>query len=120
MFVQRAPWPVFAYLLTLIGFVFLGLFVAALAYGVGFAPALGAAMAASWLMAVGSVWLRRRQIATAAPGSHVVLSLDPIRGDTDRRAFERYLRRYRDQGAPADDAAANAARQARVDEQLAA
>lgn len=111
---KSTPWPVLAYVLTLVGFVFLGLFVASLAYGAAFAPALGSAMAAAWASAVGCVWLRRRQIAVADPQSDIVLGLDPIRGDQDRRAFARYLQRYRHQGDTEGTAAA--ARRVRTDE----
>lgn len=117
---RSAPWPVLAYALTLVGFAFLGLFVASLAYGAAFAPVLGVAMGAAWAMAVGCVWLRRGQIAAADPAGHIVLGLDPIRGDTDRRAFERYLQRYRNQGEAEGVAVTEAARQARRDERLAA
>ncbi|MGE2833226.1 hypothetical protein [Mycobacterium sp. SMC-4] len=112
-FFKNAPWPIFAYLLTLVGFLFLGLFVASLALGASFAPVLGAAMVAAWAMAIGCVMLRRRQIANADPDSDITLGLDPIRGDTDRRAFERYLQRYRQQGVPEETAVAEAAEDVR-------
>lgn len=112
-FYKKAPWPIFAYVLTLIGFLFMGLFVASLAYSASFAPVLGTAMVAAWAMAIGCVMLRRRQIATADPDSHIVLGADPIRGDTDRRKFERYLQSYRNQGVPEDDAVADAAEEVR-------
>lgn len=112
-FMKSAPWPIFAYVLTLIGFLFLGLFVASLAYGASFAPALGTAMVAAWLMAIGCVMLRRRQIANADSDNDIVLGLDPIRGDTDRKKFEVYLQRYRNQGESEEEAVADAAEDVR-------
>lgn len=112
-FVKNAPWPIFAYVLTLIGFLFLGLFVASLAYSASFAPALGTAMVVAWALAIGCVLLRRRQIASADPDSDIILGADPIRGDTDRRHFERYLQRYRSEGVPEETAVAEAAEDVR-------
>ncbi|MDZ4264614.1 MAG: hypothetical protein U1D00_02750 [Mycobacterium sp.] len=94
---SRVPLPEMGYVLTLIGFVFLGLFVAALGFGVAGAAVLGAAMVASFAAAAACFALRRRQMATADPTDDVVLGLDPIRGNTDRSAAERYVLRYRGQ-----------------------
>ncbi|CAN3126516.1 hypothetical protein ACNUDN_01370 [Mycobacterium sp. smrl_JER01] len=92
---ESAPLPVIGYLSTLIGFVFLGSFTAALAFGSSLTPWLGAAMIVSYALAAGCFVLRHRHIAAAHPDSHTVLGIDPIRGNVDRRAAERYLARYR-------------------------
>lgn len=96
---NKAPLPVFGYLLTLVGFVFLGSFTAALAFGSGLAVWFGAAMVASYALAVLCFVLRSRHMAAADPEADIVLGFDPIRGDTDRRAAERYLARYRARAA---------------------
>ncbi|MGE2736181.1 hypothetical protein [Mycolicibacterium vaccae] len=113
---KSIPWPVLAYVFTLLGFALLGLFVASLAYGAAFAPALGAAMVAAWALAVGCVLVRRHQIEAEAPGADIVLGLDPLRGDTDRRAFERYLQYYRAQGVTEDAAVDKAVHQVHEDQ----
>lgn len=97
----HVPFPALAYVFTLLGFAFLGLSVAALAYGHDLAGAAVSAMVLSYAAAVGCVLLRRRQIATADPAADVALGLDPIRGDTDLTAAQRYVLRYRGQGADA-------------------
>lgn len=96
----HAPLPAAGYVLTLIGFVFLGCFTAALALGSNLAAWLGAAMIASYALAVLCFVLRARHIATADPSAPIVLGIDPLRGNTDRRAAERYLARYRSEPAP--------------------
>ena len=96
---DKAPLPVFGYLLTLVGFVFLGSFTAALALGSNLVGFFGVAMVASYALAVLCFVLRSRQMAAADPDADIVLGFDPIRGDTDRRAAERYLARYRRRAA---------------------
>ncbi|MCV7153911.1 hypothetical protein [Mycolicibacterium pyrenivorans] len=95
---SRVPLPAVGYVLTLIGFVFLGLFVAALGFGFAQAAVFGVAMVVSYAGAALCFALRRRQMAAADPTDDVVLGLDPIRGNTDRSAAERYVLRYRGQG----------------------
>ncbi|MGE0215111.1 hypothetical protein [Mycolicibacterium sp.] len=97
----RVPLPALAYVFTLLGFVSLGLSVAALAYRHDLAWVAGSAMVLAYAAAVGCVLLRRRQIATTDPAADVALGLDPIRGDTDLTAAQRYVLRYRGQGADA-------------------
>lgn len=97
---SRVPLPAVGYVLTLIGFVFLGLFVAALGFGFADAAVLGAAMVVSYTGAASCFALRRRQMAAADPTDDVALGLDPIRGNTDRSAAERYVLRYRGQVSP--------------------
>ncbi|WNG87971.1 hypothetical protein C6A87_001415 [Mycobacterium sp. ITM-2016-00317] len=92
---NNAPLPIFGYLLTLLGFLFLGSTTAALALGSSLAPWFAVAMIVSFGLAVSCFVLRSRQMATADPDSDITLGFDPIRGDTDRRAAERYLARYR-------------------------
>lgn len=94
---NNAPLPIFGYLLTLLGFVFLGSSTAALALGSSLAPWFGLAMIVGFGLAVTCFVLRSRQMAEADPDSDITLGFDPIRGDTDRRAAERYLARYRGQ-----------------------
>lgn len=96
---NKAPLPIFGYLLTLVGFVFLGSFTAALALGSTLAGFFGIAMVASYALAVLCFVLRSRQMAAADPEADIVLGFDPIRGDTDRSAAERYLARYRSNAA---------------------
>ena len=91
----RVPLPAVGYVLTLIGFAFLGFFVAALGFGFDRAAVLGVAMVTSYAAGALCFALRRRQIAVADPADDVVLGLDPIRGNTDRSAAERYVLRYR-------------------------
>lgn len=100
---NKAPLPVIGYILTLVGFISLGSFTAALAFGSNLAVILGVAMFVSYALAAGCFMLRARQIAAADPTDPVVLGLDPIRGDTDRRTAERYLARYRSQDAAVSD-----------------
>lgn len=102
---NKAPLPMVGYLMTLLGFVFLGTSVAALALGSSLAPWLTAAMVASYGLAVLCFTLRKRQIAAADPNSDIALGFDPIRGDTDRRAAKRYRQRYRPQPAEAAEQA---------------
>ena len=104
----RAPLPAVGYVLTLIGFAFLGCFTAALALDSELAPWLGAAMVASYALGVLCFVLRARHIATADPSATIVLGMDPLRGNTDRRAAERYLARYRNEPAPVTTAHATA------------
>ncbi|HEY9263896.1 MAG TPA: hypothetical protein VIQ11_04740 [Mycobacterium sp.] len=94
---SRVPLPAVGYVLMLIGFVFLGLFVAALGFGFAGAAVFGVAMVVSYALAASGFALRRRQIAAADPADDVVFGLDPIRGNTDRSAAERYVLRYRGQ-----------------------
>ncbi|PQD98817.1 hypothetical protein CYL16_20690 [Mycobacterium sp. EPG1] len=97
---RTAPLPAIGYVLTLFGFVFLGTFTASLALGSStLAIMFGVAMVASYGLGLTCFMLRKRYIATADPDSDVTLGFDPIRGDTDRRAAERYLARYRGQPA---------------------
>lgn len=91
----NAPLPAVGYVLMLIGFVFLGCFTAALALASSLAAWLGVAMIASYGLGAICFVVRARHIATADPSADVVLGIDPIRGNTDRRAAERYLARYR-------------------------
>ncbi len=98
---RRVPLPAIGYVVTLVGFVFLGGFTAALALRSGFAIVLGAAMVASYVAAVLCFVLRARHIAAANPADDIVLSMDPIRGNTDRRGIDRYLAKYRSQNVPA-------------------
>ncbi|CAA0124843.1 Uncharacterised protein [Mycolicibacterium vanbaalenii] len=108
----RVPLPAAGYVLTLVGFAFLGLFVAALGFGSDRAAVLGVAMAGSYAVAALCFALRRRQIAVADPTGDVVLGLDPIRGNTDRSAAQRYLLRYRGQDTTQAVAATPVARAA--------
>ena len=96
---NKTPLPIIGYILTLLGFVFLGTSVAALAVGSNLGVPLAVAMLVSYALAAGCFGLRARQIAATDPANPVVLGLDPIRGDTDRRIVERYLARYRSQDA---------------------
>jgi hypothetical protein len=94
---RRLPLPYLSYLFVLLGFLGLGLFVAALGFGVAQAPLFAVAMVVAFGMAVACVLLRRYQIAHADPESSEVLGLDPLRGDVDRSAAARYLLVYRGQ-----------------------
>lgn len=93
---SSAPLPALGYVLTLFGFLFLGLFTAALGFGVDHAPIFGIAMISSYAAAVLCFALRRRQIAAEDPASDVILGLDPIRGNTERSAAQRYVLNYRE------------------------
>ena len=92
---SSVPLPALGYVLTLIGFVFLGLFIAALGFGGGHAPVFGIAMISSYVAAVLCFAIRRRQIAAEDPEDEVMLGLDPIRGNTERSAEQRYILSYR-------------------------
>ena len=83
------------YVLILLGFVGLGLFVAALALGSQWAPALGLAMVSAYGAGTACFLIRRWQIAHTPTTASVLLGLDPIRGNTDRRAQLRYVKNYR-------------------------
>lgn len=102
---RRLPLPYLSYVFVLLGFVALGLFVAALGFGTGQAPLFAVAMVVAYGMAVACVLLRRYQIAHTDPESVNVPGLDPLRGDVDRSAAARYLLVYRGQDideVPAD------------------
>lgn len=92
---NRVPLPAVGYVLALIGFAFLGLFVAALGFGFDRAAVLGVATVTSYGTAALCFALRHHQIAVADPADDVALGLDPIRGNTARSAAERYVLRYR-------------------------
>ena len=97
---STAPLPAIGYVLTLFGFVFLGTFTASLALGSStLAIVFGIAMLASYGLGLTCFMLRKRYIATADPDADITLGFDPIRGNTDRRAAERYLARYRGRDA---------------------
>lgn len=92
---SSAPLPALGYVLTLIGFVFLGLFITTLGFGGSHAPTFGIAMFVSYAAAVLCFALRRHQIAVEGPDSDMILGLDPIRGNTARSAAQRYVLNYR-------------------------
>ena len=89
--IRKIPFQMVGYVLILLGFVGLGLFVAALALGSQWAPALVSAYGAG----TACFLIRRWQIAHTPTTASVLLGLDPIRGNTDRRAQLRYVKNYR-------------------------
>ena len=93
--IRKIPFPMVGYVLILLGFVGLGLFVAALALDSEWATALGLAMISAYGAGTACFLIRRWQIAHTPPTAAVLLGLDPIRGDTDRRALLRYVKTYR-------------------------
>ena len=93
--IRKIPFPMVGYVLILLGFVGLGLFVAALALGSQWAPALGLAMVSAYGAGTACFLIRRWQIAHTPTTASVLLGLDPIRGNTDRRAQLRYVKNYR-------------------------
>ena len=93
--IRKIPFPMVGYVLILLGFVGLGLFVAALALDSEWATALGLAMVSAYGAGTACFLIRRWQIAHTPPTATVLLGLDPIRGDTDRRAQLRYVKNYR-------------------------
>jgi hypothetical protein len=93
--IREIPFPMVGYVLILLGFVGLGLFVAALALGSQWAPALGLAVVSAYGAGTACFLIRRWQIAHTPPTASMLLGLDPIRGNTDRRAQLRYVKNYR-------------------------
>ena len=61
--IRKIPFPMVGYVLILLGFVGLGLFVAALALGSQWAPALGLAMVSAYGAGTACFLIRRWQIA---------------------------------------------------------
>lgn len=99
-FIRKFPFPFVGYVFFLFGFCGLGLFVAALAQDAA-AVLLGFAMVSAYAAGTACFLIRRSQIANTPSSAAIRLSLDPMRGDTDRRAARRYLATYR---AAPDDA----------------
>ena len=93
--IRKIPFPAVGYVFILLGFVGLGLFVAALALDSESAPALGLAMVSAYGAGTACFLIRRGQIAHTPHTANVLLGFDPIRGDTDRRAHLRYVKDYR-------------------------
>jgi hypothetical protein len=93
--IRKIPFPFVGYVFYLLGFAGLGLFVAALAQDAAAAAPLGFAMASAYAAGTACFLIRRSQIGHTQPSATVLLSLNPIRGDTDRRAELRYLEAYR-------------------------
>ncbi|CAM3093291.1 hypothetical protein RHDE110596_16465 [Prescottella defluvii] len=92
--VRAIPFPFVGYMLGLVGFVCLGGFVAALAGGHSFAPALGGAVVVAFVAMV--LCFRVRSFAIAQPvGDGVELSSDLMVDAAEQGAAERYLARYR-------------------------
>jgi hypothetical protein len=93
--IRKIPFPAVGYVFILLGFVGLGLFVAALALDSKWAPALGFATVSAYGAGTACFLIRRWQIAHTHPTATVLPGFDPIRGNTDRRAEPRYLKTYR-------------------------
>ncbi|WP_210115487.1 hypothetical protein [Mycobacterium sp. DL99] len=107
--VGRIPVPGLAYVLLLVGFVSLGLFVAALASGSDLAVVAGIALIACLVGAVAGFRTGARNLARDrqpdAPTNNVSIFSTPLRRDE----MDRYLRNYRgdsEEGATADRAMA--------------
>lgn len=81
---MRLPLPFIGHLFILLGFVGLGLFVAALALGAPSAPMLGAGMVVAYGAGVACFLLRKWRIGHADPLADFVLGFDPIRRWTMR------------------------------------
>ena len=93
--VRRIPFPFVGYVLILLGFLGLGLFVAALAYGRPEASYLGIAAAAAYGAGTACFRYRGHQMRNARPSDATVLHFDPMVPDTEQREVARYLRTYR-------------------------
>jgi hypothetical protein len=99
--INKVRFPMWGYVLILLGFLNLGLFVGALALGWGLAPVLGIAMVACYAAGVACFYVRRWQMANQDADAEVRFGFDPIRGDVMRDAERRYLQTYR--GVTADE-----------------
>ncbi|MCK8671406.1 hypothetical protein M1M07_09780 [Rhodococcus sp. HM1] len=97
---RTIPFPFLGYVLGVIGLLFLGGFVGALASGFSFAPVIGIATAALFVGMVACFRIRAHQIAQGNRGD-VELSMDPMRPAEDPEATARYLMTYRGTNAPA-------------------
>lgn len=93
--VRRIPFPFVGYVLILIGFVGLGLFVAAQAHGLPAAPYLGVAMVVAYGAGTACFRYRAHQMRNASPSDPVLLHFDPMIPNTEKRDLERYQRIYR-------------------------
>lgn len=91
---RAVPFPFLGYLMGLVGFVFLGTFVAALGAGSSIAPVLGGGMVVAFVAMGACFRIRSLQIARG-DGEGADLSLDPMVPDADPGAAERYRMRYR-------------------------
>ena len=71
--IRKIPLPAVGYVFILLGFVGLGLFVAALALNSQWAPALGLAMVSAYGAGTACFLIRRGQIAHIPPTANVLL-----------------------------------------------
>lgn len=94
-FLHKVPFPFLGYVFFLIGFAGLGFTLALLASGTTTAgAALAVATVLAYALGAGCFAVRRFQIDHADPADPLVLGMEPLEGDTDRREVGHYLQEH--------------------------